>query len=83
MIFFWVVFPLMVVGGLLIFRNARAVGDWFRWLPPDNRPTFVAKPSLFDRERHDDEIRTSSARLVGVGWMIVGLGGLLIGAVNR
>lgn len=87
-VLFWVVFPLMVVGGLLIFRNARAVGDCFRWLPPDNRPTFVAKPSLFDRgraagDRFDQEIRTSMARFLGGGCMIIGLDGLLILTVTR
>jgi hypothetical protein len=82
-VLFWGVFPLMVLGGLLIFRNARAVGDWFRWWPPENRPTFVAKPSLFDRDRFDQEIRTSMARFVGAGWMIIGLGGLLILTVTR
>lgn len=82
-VLFWVVFPLMVVGGLLIFRNARAVGDCFRWVPPDNRPTFVAKPSLFDRDRFDQEIRTSMARFLGGGCMTIGLGGLLILTVTR
>lgn len=74
-------FPLTAVAGLAMFRNSRTVGESFffgmrRW-PSGNRPTFVAKPSLLDRERSNPEIRSDMARLVGVAWMIVGLGGLL------
>lgn len=79
---FWVLFPLVTLAGLAMFRNSRAVGESFffgmrRW-PMGNRPTFVAKPSIFDRDRSDEETRSDMARFLGFGMMIVGLGGLLI-----
>jgi hypothetical protein len=80
-VLFWVVFPLIAVGGLLMFRNASAVGDWGASVSrpkPEDHPTFVAKPSLLDWDRWDQEIRTSSARFMGVALMVIGLGGLLM-----
>jgi hypothetical protein len=71
---------LMALGGLWTFRNARTLvnksffdmRDW----PNGNRPTFVAKPGI--RDRYDPDLRLDRIRFVGVGWMIIGLGGLLM-----
>ena len=75
-----VCFALMALGGLWTFRNARTLvnksffdmRDW----PKRNRPTFVAKPGI--RDCYDPDLRLDRIKLVGVGWMIIGLGGLLM-----
>lgn len=64
----------------LPFGAVRTDGAWLAVPVPQrsqDRPTFVAKPSL-KLYINDREVRHSRIRLFGVGWMIIGLGGLLL-----